>query len=74
MFIQKCKNSTTNPFGVNIPLLRGDAEELIDTVIEENVKIEEVNNNGNENNEDRIVGSFDFDFSLYKAPPLGLHH
>ena len=37
--IKRCKNSTANPFGVNIPLLRGDVEELIDTVIEENVKI-----------------------------------
>lgn len=37
--IQKCKNATDKPFGVNIPLYRGDAEELIKTVIEENVKI-----------------------------------
>jgi enoyl-[acyl-carrier protein] reductase II len=27
--IQKCKNATDKPFGVNIPLLRKDANELI---------------------------------------------
>ncbi len=37
--IQKCKKATQKPFGVNIPLLRGDAEDLVNTVIEENVKI-----------------------------------
>ncbi len=37
--IQKCKLATNNPFGVNIPLLRGDAEELVNVVIEEKVKI-----------------------------------
>ena len=37
--IQKCKNATSKPFGVNIPLLREDAEELVNTVIEEGVKI-----------------------------------
>lgn len=37
--IQKAKNKTKKPFGVNIPLLRGDAEDLIKVVIEENVKI-----------------------------------
>ncbi|MFA3782262.1 NAD(P)H-dependent flavin oxidoreductase [Melioribacteraceae bacterium 4301-Me] len=37
--IQKCKNATSNPFGVNIPLLRGDADEIVKTVLEENVKI-----------------------------------
>jgi enoyl-[acyl-carrier protein] reductase II len=37
--IQKCKNVTDKPFGVNIPLLRGDAEELVKIVIEEGVKI-----------------------------------
>ncbi len=35
----KCKNATEKPFGVNIPLLRGDAEELIQVVIDEGVKI-----------------------------------
>lgn len=37
--IRKCANATGKPFGVNIPLLRRDAEELINVVIEENVKI-----------------------------------
>lgn len=37
--IEKAKKSTDKPFGVNIPLLRGDAEELINTVIQEQVKI-----------------------------------
>jgi len=37
--IQKCKSATSNPFGVNIPLLRKDAEELIDLVIDEKIKI-----------------------------------
>lgn len=37
--IIKCKNATEKPFGVNIPLLRGDAEELIQTVIDEGIKI-----------------------------------
>lgn len=37
--IQKCKTATKNNFGVNIPLLRDDAENLIDVAIQENVKI-----------------------------------
>lgn len=37
--IKKCRAATEKPFGVNIPLLRSDAQELINTVIEENVKI-----------------------------------
>jgi enoyl-[acyl-carrier protein] reductase II len=37
--IKKCKNATHKPFGVNIPLHRGDAEELVKIVIEEEVKI-----------------------------------
>jgi len=37
--IQKCKTATKKPFGVNIPLLRGDADQLVQTVIDENVKI-----------------------------------
>jgi enoyl-[acyl-carrier protein] reductase II len=37
--IQKCKSATSKPFGVNIPLLRGDADELVKAVIEEGVKI-----------------------------------
>jgi enoyl-[acyl-carrier protein] reductase II len=37
--IQKCRQATSNPFGVNIPLLRGDASDLIEAVIRENIKI-----------------------------------
>jgi len=37
--IQKCKTATSNPFGVNIPLHRRDAEELVKVTIEEGVKI-----------------------------------
>ncbi len=37
--IQKAKSKTNKPFGVNIPLLRKDAEDLINAVIEEKVKI-----------------------------------
>src|SRR3989339_1612299 len=37
--IQKCRTATDKQFGVNVPLLRGDATELIKVVIEENVKI-----------------------------------
>jgi len=37
--IRKCKMATSNSFGVNIPLLRLDAEELIKVMIEEEVKI-----------------------------------
>lgn len=37
--IQKCRAATSKPFGVNIPLLRKDSDELIKTVIDENVKI-----------------------------------
>ena len=37
--IQKCKAATNKPFGVNIPLLRGDADQLVQTVIESGVKI-----------------------------------
>jgi len=37
--IQKCKAATDKSFGVNIPLLRGDAEDLVNVTIEEGVKI-----------------------------------
>lgn len=37
--ISKCRAATQKPFGVNVPLLRGDAQDLIDTVINEGVKI-----------------------------------
>ncbi|MCW8849324.1 MAG: nitronate monooxygenase [Melioribacteraceae bacterium] len=37
--IKKCKSATNKPFGVNLPLLRGDAEDLAREIIEEDVKI-----------------------------------
>ena len=37
--IKKCTIATEKPFGVNIPLLRSDAQDLINVAIEENVKI-----------------------------------
>ena len=37
--LQKMQSATTRSFGVNIPLLRGDIEELVKVVIEEGVKI-----------------------------------
>ncbi|MBC6110987.1 nitronate monooxygenase [Pedobacter sp. CCM 8938] len=37
--IQKCKLATNKPFGVNIPLLYPNVEEVIDIVIQEQVKI-----------------------------------
>lgn len=37
--IQKTKAATSNPFGVNIPLLYPNIEQLIDLIIEEGVKI-----------------------------------
>jgi enoyl-[acyl-carrier protein] reductase II len=37
--IQKAKGATRNPFGVNIPLLRGDANELIHAAIDQKIKI-----------------------------------
>jgi len=37
--IQKCKAATQKPFGVNIPLLRHDADELIAVTIEEKIEI-----------------------------------
>ena len=37
--IKKCKQSTNNPFGVNIPLLYPNIEEHINIIIEEKVKI-----------------------------------
>lgn len=37
--IIKCRKATSKPFGVNIPLLRTDAEELINIVITNDVKI-----------------------------------
>ena len=37
--IRKARARTTRPFGVNIPLLRGDASELVGTVLDEGVRI-----------------------------------
>ena len=37
--IQKCFAATDKPFGVNIPLLRGDVEELVKVTVDEGVKI-----------------------------------
>ena len=37
--IGKCKAATNKPFGVNIPLLRKDAEELIKTCLDEGIQI-----------------------------------
>lgn len=37
--INKCFDATKKPFGVNIPLMRNDAEELVNVVLEEGVKI-----------------------------------
>lgn len=37
--IQKCKKATNRPFGVNVPMLYPNIEEIIDIIIEEGVKI-----------------------------------
>ncbi|MBA3706580.1 MAG: nitronate monooxygenase [Bacteroidetes bacterium] len=37
--IQKCKKSTSKPFGVNIPLLYPDIDKQMDVIIKEGVKI-----------------------------------
>ena len=37
--IQKCKNATSKPFAVNVPMLYPDIEKLMDIIIEERVKI-----------------------------------
>ncbi|WP_459212892.1 NAD(P)H-dependent flavin oxidoreductase [Aquimarina rhabdastrellae] len=37
--IQKCKKATTKPFGVNIPMLYPNIEEIMKIVVEEGVKI-----------------------------------
>ncbi|WP_162126288.1 NAD(P)H-dependent flavin oxidoreductase [Flavobacterium phycosphaerae] len=37
--IQKCKKATDKPFGVNVPLLYPNIEEIIQIIIEEGVKI-----------------------------------
>jgi len=37
--IQKCKKATDNPFGVNVPMLYPQVDELMDIILEEDVKI-----------------------------------
>ena len=37
--IKKCFDATKKPFGVNIPLMRKDAEDLVNVILEEGVKI-----------------------------------
>ncbi|SDD99468.1 NAD(P)H-dependent flavin oxidoreductase [Riemerella columbipharyngis] len=37
--IRKCKNATQKPFGVNVPMLYPNIEEIIEIIIEEGVKI-----------------------------------
>ncbi len=37
--IQKCKSATDHPFGVNIPLLYPDVQQLIDIILEEKVPV-----------------------------------
>ena len=37
--IQKCKQATSKPFGINIPLLYPDIDQIMQIVIEEDVKI-----------------------------------
>lgn len=37
--IQKCKQATSNPFGVNVPMLYPNIEEIMKIIVEEGVKI-----------------------------------
>ena len=37
--IQKCKKATQNPFGVNVPMLYPNIEEIMNIIVEEGVKI-----------------------------------
>lgn len=37
--IQKCKAATKNPFGVNVPMLYPNIEEIMNIIVDENVKI-----------------------------------
>ena len=37
--IQKCKNATDKPFGVNVPMLYPNVEEIMNIIVEEGVKI-----------------------------------
>ncbi|MFH6768255.1 nitronate monooxygenase [Gaetbulibacter aquiaggeris] len=37
--IQKCKKATSHPFGVNVPMLYPNIQEIMDIIVEEKVKI-----------------------------------
>lgn len=37
--IRKCKNATSRPFGVNVPMLYPDIEKIMNIIVEEGVKI-----------------------------------
>jgi enoyl-[acyl-carrier protein] reductase II len=37
--IRKCRAAINKPFGVNLPLMRGDADELVNVIVNEGVKI-----------------------------------
>lgn len=37
--IQKCKKATNKPFGVNVPMLYPDIDQIMDIIVEEGVKI-----------------------------------
>ena len=37
--IDKCKNATTKPFGINMPMLYPQSDDVIDLLIQENIKI-----------------------------------
>jgi enoyl-[acyl-carrier protein] reductase II len=37
--IQKIKAATNKPFGVNVPLMKHDVEQIMETIVEEHVKI-----------------------------------
>ena len=37
--IQKCKQATDNPFGVNVPMLYPNIEEIMNIIVEEGVKV-----------------------------------
>ena len=37
--IKKCKNATTKPFGVNLPMLYPQMDEMIKIILEEKIKI-----------------------------------
>src|SRR5690554_8074683 len=37
--IQKCQKATNKPFGVNVPMLYPNIQEIMDIIVEEGVKI-----------------------------------